>query len=85
MRISEFRTLTREEFGRALGDTLVADLVLPSLDATAAQALEDGTDPRVVWLALCDAMDVPPERRLGRDHGRRRNGSSGAVERGARA
>ncbi|MGJ7440416.1 DUF3046 domain-containing protein [Aquipuribacter sp. MA13-6] len=85
MRISEFRTLTREEFGRALGDTLVADLVLPSLDVTAAQALEDGTDPRVVWLALCEAMDVPPERRLGRDPGRRRTGSSGAVDRGARA
>lgn len=84
MRISEFRTLTHDEFGRALGDTLVVDLVLPSLDATAAQALEDGTDPRTVWLALCSAMDVPPERRLGRDRGRRRAGASGAPDRGGR-
>lgn len=84
MRISEFRTLTHDEFGRALGDTLVADLVLPSLDATAAAALEDGTDPRTVWLALCEAMDVPPERRLGRDPRRRRAGSAGTAGRGAR-
>ncbi|WP_336923098.1 DUF3046 domain-containing protein [Aquipuribacter sp. SD81] len=73
MRLSEFRTLTREEFGRALADTLVTDLVLARFDATAAQALERGEDPRVVWLELCEAMDVPPERRLGRD--RRRRGS----------
>lgn len=73
MRLSEFRTLTHEEFGRALADTLVSDLVLAPFDATAAQALERGEDPRRVWLALCDAMDVPPGRRLGRD--RRRSGS----------
>ena len=78
MRISEFRTLVHEEFGRALGDTLVADLVLAPLDLTAAQALEAGEDPREVWTALCDAMDVPPARRLGRDPGRRRRTSSGA-------
>lgn len=72
MRISEFTSLAHDEFGRALADTLVTDLVLAPLDATAAQALEAGTDPRVVWLALCDAMEVPPERRLGRDHRRRR-------------
>lgn len=79
MRISEFRTLTHEEFGRALADTLVTDLVLAPLDATAAQALEAGTDPRRVWFELCEAMDVPPERRLGRDKGRRsRVGGAGA-------
>lgn len=79
MRISEFRTLTHEEFGRALADTLVSDLVLEPLDTTAAQALEAGTDPRLVWHALCEAMDVPPERRLGRDPGRRRSRSGGAA------
>lgn len=70
MRISEFQTLAREEFGRALGDTLVIDLVLPVLDVTAAQALQEGTDPRAVWLALCKAMDVPPERWFGRERNR---------------
>lgn len=76
MRISEFRILVHEEFGRALGDTLAADLVLEPLDATAAAALQAGTDPRTVWFALCEAMDVPPERRLGQDPGRRRRRSS---------
>lgn len=72
MRISEFRALTHGEFGRALADTLVADLVLAPLDATAARAIEAGADPREVWLHLCDAMDVPSERRLGRDSRRPR-------------
>jgi hypothetical protein len=79
VRISEFRTLTHEEFGRALAETLVADLVLAPLDATAQQALDAGVEPREVWLALCDAMEVPPERRFGRDRRRRsRSGGAGA-------
>lgn len=72
MRISEFRALAHEEFGRALADTLVADLVLAPLDMTAAQAVEAGADLRAVWSALCDTMDVPQERRLGRDRRSRR-------------
>ncbi|MGW6229050.1 DUF3046 domain-containing protein, partial [Cellulosimicrobium cellulans] len=36
-------------------------------DRTAAQALEDGVEPRVVWHALCDALDVPDARRWGHD------------------
>jgi hypothetical protein len=27
------------------------------------QALEAGIDPREVWLAVCNAYDVPPSRR----------------------
>jgi hypothetical protein len=34
---------------------------------TAEQALADGEPLRTVWFALCDAMDVPQERRFGRD------------------
>jgi len=81
VRISEFRTLAHEEFGRALADTLVADLVLAPLDMTAAQAIEAGTDLRSVWSALCDAMDVPPERRLGRDRRSRRPSPAGGTGR----
>jgi len=29
--------------------------------------LDAGESPREVWLALCDAMDVPEERRHGLD------------------
>ena len=71
MRLSEFWLLAREEFGRAHAETLVADLVLAPLDATAAEALEAGVPPRTVWQHLCEAMSVPPERRGGRDPSRR--------------
>ena len=65
MRRSEFERAVQDEFG-ARGDALVADLFLPELgDRTAAQALTAGMDPREIWLALCDATDVPPERRYG--------------------
>lgn len=82
MRISEFRALAHDEFGRPLAETLIADLVLAALDTTAAGALAAGEDPRTVWLALCEAMDVPAERRLGRDRSRRvtRSGRSGAAD-----
>jgi hypothetical protein len=66
VRISAFWELVNGEFGRAQGESLVRDHVLFRMrNRTAAQALADGEEPRDVWLALCDAMDVPPERRLG--------------------
>lgn len=56
------------EFGLAHGRTLVRDHVLFELgNRTAQQALDDGEEPRAVWAALCDALDVPPARRWGRD------------------
>ncbi|NTW40994.1 MAG: DUF3046 domain-containing protein [Cellulomonadaceae bacterium] len=65
MRYSEFRVLVAEVFGD-LGPSLVADQALGPLgDRTAAQALGDGEDPRAVWRALCDAMQVPEADRLG--------------------
>ena len=68
MRNSEFWTLVDEEFGRAHGRALVKDHVLFELrNRTAEQALADGEPMRTVWFALCDAMDVPAERRWGRD------------------
>ena len=73
MRVSEFWTLVDDEFGRAYGRSLAADQVLLALeDRTPVQALDAGVDPKVVWLALCDAMDVPEQRRLGRDRAPRR-------------
>lgn len=70
MRRSEFWTLVDDEFGRARGRVLARDQVLFELgNRTAEQALADGVDEREVWLALCDAFDVPAERRFGRDDG----------------
>ena len=68
MRVSEFWDLVRDEFGRTQGPTLVRELVLFELDnRTAEQALDDGVPVRDVWLAMCDALDVPQARRWGSD------------------
>jgi hypothetical protein len=65
MRRSEFRRAVEEEFG-ARGESLVNDLVLSGFGGrTAAEALADGEPARDVWLALCEAMDVPESRRHG--------------------
>jgi hypothetical protein len=68
MRVSEFWILVEDEFGAAYGRSLAADHHLLVLeDRTAKEALDAGVEPKEIWLALCDALDVPPERRLGRD------------------
>jgi hypothetical protein len=68
VRVSEFWELVEGEFGSAFGRSLVRDQVLPALaDRTAAQALDAGSPPREVWAALCDAMQVPADRRWGPD------------------
>lgn len=68
VRISEFQTLVEDEFGASYASTLVRDHVLSALgDRTAGEALVAGVAPRTEWLALCDDLDVPPERRLGID------------------
>jgi hypothetical protein len=66
--MSHFWTLMDDEFGAAYAGSLARDHVIGALDnRTVVQALADGVPPRQVWEALCDEMDVPRERRLGRD------------------
>ena len=68
MRQSVFWQLMDEEFGVGYARSVAQDQSIGALDGlTAQQALEAGHHPREVWLAVCDAMDVPPQRRLGRD------------------
>ncbi|TFV54940.1 DUF3046 domain-containing protein [Mycobacterium sp. PS03-16] len=60
MRLTEFRELVENQFGAIRGQSLLADHVLSDLGGrTAAQAIEDGVEPRDVWRALCAAFDVP--------------------------
>jgi hypothetical protein len=66
MRLSEFWIAMGDEFGAAYARVLVDDLVLGELDGrTGQQALADGVPAREVWLAICRASDVPPERWYG--------------------
>ncbi|WP_125775256.1 DUF3046 domain-containing protein [Antribacter gilvus] len=71
MRNREFWLLVDEVFGPAYGRTLTRELVVPRLGhRTPEQALEEGVEPRDVWHALCDALDVPDEQRWGKDQHR---------------
>jgi len=76
VRYSDFWELMDDVFGSSYARTLATDQVLGVLaDRTAVQALADGVEPRTVWRALCDAMEVPEHRRWGSDQprsGRRR-------------
>jgi hypothetical protein len=75
VKLSEFQLAMRAEFGEGYGRVVVNDLVLPSLGGrTASVALADGVPPRDVWLAVCEATDVPIARRhgAGRPEPRRR-------------
>jgi hypothetical protein len=66
MKLSEFQIAVDDEFGTGYGRVVVNDLVLATLGGrTAREALADGVPPRQVWLALCDATDVPESRRHG--------------------
>ncbi len=65
MRRSEFNRAVAEEFG-ARANAVVNDLVLSKIGGrSAADAIGAGVDPREVWLALCEELDVPAERRYG--------------------
>jgi hypothetical protein len=66
VRLSEFRIAVTDEFGEAYGRVVTRDLVLGAIGGlTAEQAIHAGVETRAIWNALCDASDVPPERRYG--------------------
>ncbi len=68
VRLSHFWTLMNDEFGDRYAGSLAHDHVIGTLgNRTALEALDEGERPRDVWTALCDDMDVPEARRLGRD------------------
>ncbi|MBB2990166.1 hypothetical protein FHR72_001634 [Mycolicibacterium iranicum] len=60
MRLTEFHELVEGQFGAVRASSLLVDHVLTSVGGrTAAQAIEDGVEPREVWRALCADFDVP--------------------------
>ncbi len=61
--MTQFRELMDDEFGAARAASLAHDHVFAELGGrTVEQALEFGYDPRDIWLAVCEAYDVPPAR-----------------------
>jgi hypothetical protein len=68
VRLREFWQLVDEVFGPGYGRVLAREQVLEALGGrTPVDALEAGLQPRDVWHALCDALDVPEARRWGTD------------------
>lgn len=66
--MSQFWQLVDDEFGSSYGRMLTSSHVLEALaNRTPDDALEAGMKPREVWFALCEDLQIPPERRLGRD------------------
>ncbi len=64
MKRSEFSHAVEHQFG-ANGQVLLRELVIPALgNRTAVEALDAGDEPREVWGALCDEMDVPLAERV---------------------
>lgn len=66
MKQSELRRALVEEFGVAYAGVLLRDHWLPKLQKTGSDALAAGTEPRVVWEAICEEFQVPEARRHGR-------------------
>lgn len=61
-----------DEFGTGYARTVARDQVVAALGGrTAEEALAAHVPPRDVWFALCEVMDVPQERRWGRQNRRR--------------
>ena len=68
VRLSHFWQLMDDEFGAAYARSLARDHVVGALGNRSPQAaLDAGTPPREVWLALCRDMDVPQEHWLGKE------------------
>lgn len=64
MRITVFRKLMAGEFGQVRAEMIAHDHVLSSLGGrTANEALEAGIGAKEVWGAVCDAFEIPENRR----------------------
>lgn len=64
MRTTAFRILMSDEFGDARAAMIAKDHVFADLGGrTANEALAAGVAPQQIWRAVCDAFDVPPNRR----------------------
>ncbi|TKJ20925.1 DUF3046 domain-containing protein [Blastococcus sp. CCUG 61487] len=64
MRLQEFWSRLEERFGPMRAQSMTRDHVFSALGGrTAVDAIEAGVPVRRVWLAICEAYDVPPKDR----------------------
>ena len=64
MRLTVFWEKMRGQFGETYAASVAKDYVLAGLGgATVDQALAAGKEPKAVWLAVCEAFDIPEESR----------------------
>ena len=60
VRLTEFNERGVLRFGATYGASVLVDHVLSGFQGrTAAEAIEDGVEPRDVWRRLCLDFDVP--------------------------
>jgi len=53
-----------KQFGSGYADVVAHDQVLSAMDGrTALEALEAGVEPRDIWLAVCNQLEVPVKNR----------------------
>jgi hypothetical protein len=63
---SEFLRALVDEFGDVMSHSVSSDVIIGAVgNLSAMEALDAGVEPKVVWAALCDVMDVPLHRRHG--------------------
>ena len=64
MRLTVFWQKMRGQFGDAYAASVAKDYVLGDLGGrTVDQALADGTEPKAIWRAVCEAFEIPEESR----------------------
>jgi hypothetical protein len=64
VRLTLFWDKMRGQFGEAYAASVAKDFVLTGLGgATVNQALAAGKEPKAVWLAVCEAFEIPEEAR----------------------
>ncbi|GAA3851243.1 DUF3046 domain-containing protein [Saccharothrix violaceirubra] len=64
MRNTVFRKLMANEFGQVRAELMASDHVLSALGGrTPDQALDEGIPAKEIWVAVCDAFEVPEHRR----------------------
>jgi hypothetical protein len=64
VRLTDFWSRRVTVFGEGYAESVARDHVLVQLGGrTAQQALDEGEDTKVVWRAVCEALEVPATHR----------------------